>query len=153
MKINVPLDLLKKLLDESGTNKDLVNIIHRKFTEITITSYKDIKSFEDACHYLGKSEIDIFDGVKNIRLTNQLKLETVIEALNEGWKTDFNNINQKKYYNYFNMENGLFVFLGTGYNYGLMSVPSALYLKDEETAIYCKDNFFELYKEYYGFSR
>ena len=119
-------------------------------TKSCINSYKDIKSFEDACQYLKVTPESIIKNQTEQRFINQLKLETIIKSLNEGWKPNFNDNNQKKYYNYFKMENGSFVFCDTTYYYRLMSVPSALYLKDEQTAIYCKDNFFDLYKEYYG---
>ena len=77
------------------------------------------------------------------------KLAIEIKKLNGDWKPDFNNENQFKYFNYFQVENGLFVFCGVNYCYGVMYVPSALHLKTKELAIYTKDTFFDLYKEYY----
>ena len=83
---------------------------------------------------------------KAIALT---KLTVIIEALNDGWKPDFNNSNQKKWNNVFIMENGEFMFYDTTYDFGTMHVPSALCFKNKELGIYCKDNFIDLYKQYY----
>ena len=149
MRINVPIELLTKLLNNPETNQDLKQIIRTKFSESTITSYKDIKSFEDACEYLGITELEAFEGTTNPRLISQLKLETIIKALNEGWKPDFTDTRQRKYYNYFQILNGSFVFTDTDYRFSFIKTPSTLYFKDEQTAIYCKDNFFDLYKQYY----
>jgi len=118
-------------------------------TKCRIKNYQDIKSFEDACESLNITTESIIKNQTDLRLINQLKLETIIKALNEGWEPDFNTTNQRKYYNYFKMNNGSFVFADTVYTYGNMHVPSALYFKDEQIAIYCKDNFFDLYKQYY----
>ena len=122
-----------------ASSESQLKIVKKYFTEYQIGG--KIKSYEDACNFLS---ID-----STIPRTKFEQLCIVIEVLNEGWKPNFNDINQKKYYNYFNMENGLLLFSVTDYYYRSVSVPSGLYLKDEETAIYCKDNFFELYKSVY----
>ena len=80
------------------------------------------------------------------KIVAQILLEMVIKELNGDWIPDFNNENQYKYYNWFNLENGEFVFLGTSYDSRLMPIPSALYFKSEEVAKYCEDTFFDLYK-------
>jgi hypothetical protein len=133
-------DVIYKIINylQSYTLKDKV-----------IKTYKDIKSFEDACVALKTTPETIIGTQTEQRFINQLKLETIIKALNEGWKPDFNDNNQKKYYNWFSIIDGEFVFGDTYYTYGGMYVPSALYFKNEELAIYCMDNFFDLYEEYY----
>ena len=150
MKVDIPIELLDEILNNSTSSIKLKSILGKRLNEIGYINNKPITSFKDACDVLGITEYDILKPNYDTKIQAFIKLSTVIEALNEGWKPDYNDDNQKKYYNWFKMENGLFVFYAThSYLSGSMSVPSALYLKDVETAIYCKDNFFELYKEYY----
>ena len=148
MNINIPIKLLDKLYHNINTDFELKSILIKKLNEIGYIN-KPITSFKDACDVLGITEYDILKPNYDTKIQAFIKLSTVIESLNKGWKPNFNDINQKNYYNRFRMENGLFVFAATTYYYRSVHAPSALYLKDEETAIYCKDNFFDLYKEYY----
>lgn len=73
----------------------------------------------------------------------------VIEALNEGWVPNFENTNEAKYYNYFNMKGG-FSYYNTIYYDTDTNVPSALLFKTEALAKYCFKQFPQLYKEYYS---
>ena len=59
-------------------------------------NYKQIKTYEDALRVLGREDFSR----ENLypREIARRKLEIIIEALNEGWKPDFNNINQSKWY-------------------------------------------------------
>lgn len=119
---------------------------------------KDINYFNK---YLNKTEdIFVYFNIDKIewykqhsflqeRKISQILLEIVIKELNGDWIPDFSNTKQKKYYNCFKLENGEFVFDGTSYYWRNMNVPSALYLKSEGLAKYCKDNFIDLYKSIY----
>ena len=151
MTINLPLKFLDTLYCSDNTDIKIKSIIKKRFLEIGIINYPKITSFKEACSMLGYDESDIIKPNYDTKHQAFIKLSTVIESLNEGWKPDVNDNSQKKWYNRFKIENGLFVFCDTYflYTYWYMTVPSAHYLKDEQTAIYCKDNFFELYKEYY----
>ena len=151
MKLNIPLRLLEKLVDSDSTDSEVKSLILTKFRESNIKTYQDIKSFEDACMYLGLSETGLLGNNTDKNVIAYIKLKTVIEALNDGWKPDFtdHDHNQNKYYNYFEVKDGLFVFCDVNYNYRYMTVPAALYLKNSELAMYAKDNFLDLYKTYY----
>jgi hypothetical protein len=122
-----------------ASSESQLKVVKKYFTEYTIGG--KVKSYEDACNSLS---ID-----STILRTKYEQLCIVIEGLNDGWKPDLNDTVQYKYYNYFKMEGGEFVFYGTSYYCSNLSVPSALYFKNEELAIYCKDTFFELYKSVY----
>lgn len=148
MKIDLPVDLLYELSHNNYSNQRLKSIIIKTFIDkgLKIIEYSDIKSYSDACQYLGISNDEPKEEKK---LTAYIKLTTIIKALNGDWIPDFNNENQYKYYNWFKLENGEFVFDDTICTCRNMIIPSAIYLKSEELAIYCKDNFIELYKELY----
>jgi hypothetical protein len=127
MNINIPIDLLDELYNTTSNIK-LKSVLTKRLTEIGFIN--NVKTNNNKCQ--------IF-----------IKLSIIIESLNEGWKPDFNDKNQCKYYNWFRIENRKFVFDDTYCDSGHITVPSTLYLKDKKTAIYCKNNFYELYKEYY----
>lgn len=85
-----------------------------------------IISLETACEALG---------IKPSTLrTAYEKLTTIIKALNEDWFPDFENSNQKKWYNYFKSVDNNPVFDVCYCLYSAWSSPSALYLKNEELA-------------------
>jgi len=77
------------------------------------------------------------------------KINKISQALNEGWKPDFTNYNQYKYYPYFERKKSGWVlcsdcfdfidcaFLGSGYFY-----------KTRELAMYAGEQFLDIYKDY-----
>ena len=106
-------------------------------------------SFKEACDVLGLVESEIIKPDYDKKYIVYVKLCTVIEALNDGWKSDFNNRDQIKYYNWFQVHDGLFVFYSVYYDSWNVNGPAALHFKSEKLALYAKDNFFELYKQFY----
>ena len=103
-------------------------------------NFRDIKSFEDACNHLGIA-------VDN-NLSNNGKLEVIIKAINNGWKPDFSNKNQAKYYPYLYVNNnGVSTYYYTDYNYSYRDLPLTLYLESSEKAEYMGKTFTHLYNE------
>ena len=111
-------------------------------------SYKDIKTFEDACDVLNINQELLFLVSDNKNEIAYKKLKTIIKALNEGWYPNWENQNERKYYNYFTMRGG-FSSYATAYNDTNTSVPSALCLKSNELAEYAAKIAFKEYNEYY----
>ena len=63
-----------------------------------------VKTYEDACKVLGVEPINEQNAkARGFRLDEiaRRKLETITASLNEGWKPDWNNTDQCKYYPYF----------------------------------------------------
>ena len=149
MKIDIPLELLDRLYNNPNTDIDIKAVLHKRLSEIGFLNSKPVTSYKEACDVLGLVESDVIKPDYDTRTTAFAKLSVIIEVLNEGWKPDFTDENQKKYYNYFKVENGLFVFCDVIYYWRSMYVPSALHLKNEELAMYAKDTFLDLYKECY----
>ncbi len=71
-----------------------------------------------------------------------------ITILNEGWWPNWENENERKWYNYWRMKGG-FSYYNVGYIGTSTDVPSALCLKDEITAKLAKSLLFDLYEEVY----
>nr|WP_240604985.1 hypothetical protein [Paramuribaculum intestinale] len=63
-----------------------------------------VKTYADACEVLGIAEMDekAFKacGFRPDEIARR-KLETITEALNEGWRPDWNNTNEYKYFPWF----------------------------------------------------
>jgi len=113
-----------------------------------------IKTYEDACAELGINPIDV-EVMKSAGFTDDeityRKIKTITEALNEGWKPNWNNSNQKKWIPYFNtVSPSGFAFSGTRY---ACTAPHAGYASrlcfhSEELAAYAGKHFTELYKNF-----
>lgn len=113
-----------------------------------------IKTYEDACRELGIVPIDESVLSSNGFTKDEIayrKIKTITEALNEGWKPNWNDENQKKWMPWFypNSSSG-FVFYDAGYGYSLASAGNGLRLcfKSDELATYAGKQFVELYKEF-----
>ena len=116
--------------------------------------HTDIKTFEDACKALQLNSETVLPVVTNFpeqhqkALTAHAKLIVIADALNEGWKPDWNNGDEYKYYPWFDMENG-FVFIVCVYDFQASGVGSRLCFRSRELAEYAGTQFEDLYKEYF----
>ena len=112
-----------------------------------------IKTYEDACAELGIcAQLEVT--LKELGFTpdeiNLRKIKTITEALNEGWKPDWNDSNQYKYYPWFRMSSGGFVF-DDAYcvsSYAGAGDASRLCFKSRELAKYAGEQFTKLYSDY-----
>jgi len=119
--------------------------------------WKDIKSYEDACKVLNLRKVNKFIlFLKEILRINDTideiaykKLKVIIRAINQGWKPDFKNTDQKKYYPYFDLSS-VFRF-GDTYSYYYHSGTLdgvRLCFESQEKAEYMGKTFVKLYEEY-----
>lgn len=109
-----------------------------------------IKSFEDACSMFGYDPADYtiheeMDGIDKAAAAFR-KLAVIAQALNDGWKPDWNNSSEYKYYPYFDMRSG-FSFDDVGNYYSRSNLGSRLCFKTEALAKYAGTQFLELYKQ------
>ncbi len=122
--------------------------------------HTEIKTKEDAYKVLGIDrdkalpDYSAMPEKHQVALTAHADLIIVIAALNlvanEGkeWMPDWSNYNEKKYYPYFNLENGL-VFLDVYGWFTLTLASSRLCFKSRDLAKYAAEQFKELYERYY----
>ena len=99
-----------------------------------------VKTFSDACNVL---EYAI---PKSMHCVDKLKV--IVEALNEGWKPDWQNSSQYKYVPYFTHNGTAFVFYGYYSWRSHTFVGSRLCFKSAELAEYCAVQFQDLYNEF-----
>lgn len=131
-------DTVKKLTEDEG-NGSIFDYFYKEedYEEIT----DRVKTYEDACKVLGVEPINEQNakaqGFRSDEIARR-KLETIAAALNEGWKPDWNNTDQYKYYPYFYIQEnakgkgsaGLsFAYVLRGYVFVCASRLSALLLR------------------------
>ena len=81
--------------------EDEGNIFDYFMQEVEVTDITmKVKSYADACEVLGIQPMDEQQlkaaGFRQDEIARR-QLETIVEALNEGWKPDWNDMNQDKY--------------------------------------------------------
>lgn len=112
-----------------------------------------IKNYEDACKELGIEPID-YDEMKDAGFTQDeilyRKIKTITQALNEGWKADWNDSDQYKWYPWFKMSSGGFVFRAAGCDCSVATAgcASRLCFKSDELATYAGKQFLQLYSDF-----
>lgn len=113
-----------------------------------------VKSFEDACQVLGIStnvpEVKGLPRKHQKAIIANYKLIVIAEALNEGWKPNWQDSDEYKYYPWFDMSNPA----GVGYSYTYYTashtaanIGSRLCLKNRELAIYFGQTFTDLFND------
>lgn len=158
-------DQVKDIINEDED----ANVFDFYTEEQDYTDIRDrVKSYVDACHVLGISDSEepevIADGglMRSDEIARR-KLEVIAEALNEGWRPDWNNTNQYKYFPWFRIlpgqgkgpdgkPNGALAGLAlanTTYaaTNTYASIGSRLCFRDPELAAYAGDTFRDLYAE------
>ena len=125
-----------------------------------------VKSYADACAVLGVGKMDEkamkASGFRPDEITRR-KLETITEALNEGWRPDWNNTDEPKYYPWFYIKpgtgkdaegkpSGAYAGLARAVTYVAASstgasIGSRLCFHERRTAAYAGDTFRDLYAQ------
>jgi hypothetical protein len=111
-----------------------------------------IKTFEDACKALGKEKISI--GTEGLdedeaSIVAYAKLSIIVRALNEGWKPNWQDASENKYYPYFRENSGVGLsFDGVGHWTTLTRIGSRLCFKSRELAEYAGKQFEDIYKQF-----
>lgn len=113
-----------------------------------------VKSFEDACQVLGIStnvpEVKGLPRKHQKAIIANYKLIVIAEALNEGWKPNWQDSDEYKYYPWFDMSNPAGVgcsAANTTASFTIASVGSRLCLKNRELAIYFGQTFTDLFND------
>lgn len=113
-----------------------------------------IKTFSDACKACKTTEAAFNAKVKKQGLLpdevayQQIKI--IARALNEGWKPDWNNSDEYKYYPWFEFSGSGFGYShsGCGYDYTATAVGSRLCYKNLDLAKHAGKTFIKIYNSY-----
>jgi hypothetical protein len=121
-------------------------------------NFKTIKTFEDACKKLGieSTEVEIKaahdEAIKPMKA--YYKLVIIFLAINNGWKPDWGNTSQYKYYPWYWVLSSGFGFSDTlcYYDYSSTYVGSRLCTDSSEKAMYIAEQFKAEYQDYLLYS-
>lgn len=146
--LSISLNEAKILYREATIERKLE--LEELFPELkynNMENYKQIKTYEDALKVLGKEDFNH----ENLypREIARRKLEIIIEALNEGWKPDWKNYSQLKWYPYFHESSDSIkctISINSPTN-TTTYINTHLCCKDEKTADYAGRQFLDLYQE------
>lgn len=123
-------DTVKKLTEDEG-NGSIFDYFYKEedYEEIT----DRVKTYEDACKVLGVEPINEQNakaqGFRSDEIARR-KLETIAAALNEGWKPDWNNTDQYKYYPYFYIQENAKGKGSAGLSYAATTYAAASAVRD-----------------------
>lgn len=115
-----------------------------------------IKSFEDACAHLGIEpklpEVEVLHPDHQKGVIAFYKLSVIATALNEGWKPDWSNWNQKKWFPWWYVDASSSAFLAYAYTHYTATTAYAIFgsrlgFKTRELAQYAADQFKDLYED------
>lgn len=149
-------DTVKKLTEDEG-NGSIFDYFYKEedYEEIT----DRVKTYEDACKVLGVEPINEQNakaqGFRSDEIARR-KLETIAAALNEGWKPDWNNTDQYKYYPYFYIQENAKGKGSAGLSYASTSnaashtyayIGSRLCFYASRLARYASNQFTDLYEQ------
>lgn len=130
--------------DDSG-KKVLTALYGGKTFEKDIT--ERVKSFEEACSILNLAVADVLGMYDTPDVAAYKKLKVIAQALNEGWKPDWLNSEEYKYYPWFKANAS-----GSGLSYydfviwySDSSVPACLCYRTKELAEYAGKQFEDIY--------
>lgn len=145
-------EALKQLEKLKNDVKELEKVINTPEKD-----WRNVKSFEDACEFLGISADVEENKWKNAGLTESqiagLKLEYCIKTINEGWKSNSKDSNQSKYYNWFEYSGGRWVFYISYASYPHKATShygSGFYYENKEKAEFGANNFKQYYDIWLG---
>lgn len=115
-------------------------------------SYKDIKTFDDACAAVGIDLKSFQEARENLSTDTYAyeQLKVISKALNGGEHMNYNDTEEYKYYPWFNSVGSSSGFSCGGYGYGNSdsAVGSRLTYKTREIAKYAGEQFLEIYNQY-----
>ena len=111
-----------------------------------------IKTFEDAMAATGRTEMpdfSTFPAEMRKHFEALFKMVVIVEALNEGWKPNWDDGSERKFYPWFWMSPGSFAF---SVSYSVHEIAyagsgSRLKLKSRELAEYCATQFTDIWKD------
>ncbi|MCF0070250.1 hypothetical protein LZD49_07190 [Dyadobacter sp. CY261] len=112
-----------------------------------------VKSYEDACEVLGLKPKTINDYDGAVAEFAFHKLERIAKALNEGWKPNWDNSSEWKYYPWFDMRSTSaggsgFSFSDGVYGNSRSRVGSRLVFRSRELAEYAGETFLDIYRDW-----
>lgn len=113
-------------------------------------TWRDITTLEKAIDILGNEDVEVQKLNVLLQIDNideiiaEQKLVIIIKAVNEGWKPNFDDTYQSKWFLWWYLGKNFRLYCADGSSY----VPPRLCLESKEKAIFMSENFKSLYEKY-----
>ena len=153
MTLNVDKkNALKAWREADNKGKSLLENLYGKEVFENQNVMDRIKTFEDALQETGRPGVPDFsclpDDMRKY-FEAQYKMCVITEALNEGWKPDWDNDDEYKYYTWFTMSPSFFAFAYStcGNSRAFAGSGSRLKFKTRELAEYASKQFVDIWKD------
>ena len=140
---------LEAYKNASKEGRELLKYLFGNYQFQSITDR--IKTFEDVLEELNLSPIDFKVGCEYLEIDEVAyrKLRLIVQCLNEGWKPDFTDEKEYKYYPWFEVNPaGSARVNACSPSFALASIGSRLCFKSRELALYAGKNFEKIYTDY-----
>ena len=116
---------------------------------------KQFKTFEQCCQALGLDAdtclpiVSVFPAQHQKAITALAKLMIIAEAVNEGWKPNWDDYEQRKWIPWWDLDAPGFRFLGSGYGYtaSYSAGGSRLCFKTSDICKFVAENYIDLWKD------
>lgn len=138
--------------EADNKGKKLLENLYGKGTFENQNVMDRIKTFEDARDEIGRPDVPDFSMLpKDMRKHFEAlyKMIVIVEALNEGWKPNWDDSNEYKYYPWFVMSPSAFAFDYSRFGNALADAGSGsrLRLRTSELAEYAAKQFIDIWKD------
>lgn len=153
MTLNVDKNnALKAWREADNKGKKLLENLYGKDVFENQNAMDRIKTYEDALKETGRPDVPDFSLLpKDMRahFVALYKMYVIAEALNEGWKPDWENDDEYKYYSWFTMSASSFAFGDSRYGCSTSRAGcgSRLKFKTRELAEYASKQFVDIWKD------
>lgn len=138
----------KKITDRIKNISDVFEVLGIDEDEFENDRQYRAEKMSDFAKKIGMDDEDISDD-EPCFLLRDFYVFALVYVLNEGWKPDYSNKNERKWYPYFSLSSG-FDFDGSFYAFGYVAARSGFRLcfKSEELSNYAGKNFTKYLKKY-----
>lgn len=126
-------NLLEELRKNEVTEIKAEEIVDNK--KLLVKDLFSITSYKEVCEILGEME----------ESCSYKKIKQIERLFNGGWKKDWSDSSQKKWYPYFNLEAGSLVF-GRSHCHSYCFDGQVAYFKDEKTSTFVGKTFIDIYE-------
>lgn len=138
--------------EADNKGKKLLENLYGKVTFENQNVMDRIKTFEDARDETGRPDVPDFSMLpKDMRKHFEAlyKMIVIVEALNEGWKPNWDDDDECKYYPWFIMSPSAFAFCDSDYDNSIADAGSGsrLRLRTSELAEYAAKQFIDIWKD------
>lgn len=153
MTLNVnKTNALRAWREADSKGKELLENLYGKDVFENQNVMDRIKTYEDALKETGRPDVPDFSFLpEDMRKHFEAlyKMYIIAEALNEGWKPDWDNDDEYKYYSWFTMSASSFAFYGSNYvsSYAVAGSGSRLKFKTRELAEYASKQFVDIWRD------